>query len=247
MNNLRIYKGADYNDMSRKAASVIQSQLTVKPESVLGLATGSSPVGLYDILAKAYESGDVDFSRAKTVNLDEYQWLAPDDEQSYRYFMQKHLFSRVNINVDNTYVPNGLAADPEEECKHYNYIIEHLGGIDLQLIGIGHNGHIGFNEPSDEFPAKTHLVNLAQKTIEANKRFFKRAEDVPRAAFTMGIGTIMNAAVVLLIVSGGEKAEILKEAFFGPITPRVPASVLQLHRNVILAADGAALSLFPAS
>ncbi|MDR0409826.1 MAG: glucosamine-6-phosphate deaminase [Spirochaetaceae bacterium] len=245
MNKLRIYRGADYDEMSRKAAAVIQAQLTVKPESVLGLATGSSPIGLYNVLAQAYGDGKIDFSRAKTVNLDEYQWLAPDDEQSYRYFMQKHLFSRVNINADNTYVPNGLAADPEDECKRYDYIIERLGGIDLQLIGIGHNGHIGFNEPSDEFPAKTHLVKLAEKTIEANKRFFKRAEDVPRAAFTMGIGTIMSAAAVLLIVSGNDKAAILKEAFFGPITPRVPASVLRLHRNVILAADDAALSLFP--
>jgi glucosamine-6-phosphate deaminase len=247
MNKLRIYKGVDYNAASRKAAAVIQAQLTVKPESVLGLATGSSPVGLYEVLVKAYENGEVDFSRAKTINLDEYHGIAPDNEQSYRRFMQKHLFSRVNIDAANTHVPNGLAADPDAECARYDYIIEQLGGIDLQLIGIGHNGHIGFNEPSDEFAVKTRLVNLAEKTIEANKRFFKCVEDVPRAAFTMGIGAIMSAALVLLIVSGSEKAAILKEAFFGPVTPRLPASILQLHRNVILAADSAALSLFPAA
>jgi glucosamine-6-phosphate deaminase len=245
MNNLRIYKGADYGEMSRKAAAVIQAQLTVKPESVLGLATGSSPIGLYDALVKAYENGEVDFARARTVNLDEYRGLAPDNEQSYRYFMQKHLFSRVNINLANTYVPNGLAADPDAECRRYDSVIERLGGTDLQLIGIGHNGHIGFNEPSDEFIAGTHLASLAEKTIEANRRFFERLEDVPRAAFTMGIGTIMKAALVLLIVSGAEKSAVLKEAFYGPVTPRLPASVLQLHRNVILAGDAAALSLFP--
>ncbi|MDR2660086.1 MAG: glucosamine-6-phosphate deaminase [Spirochaetaceae bacterium] len=245
MNKLRIYKGADYNDMSRKAAAVIQAQLTVKPESVLGLATGSSPVGLYDVLAKMYKDGEVDFSCAKTVNLDEYLGLSPDNDQSYRYFMQKNLFSRVNIDIANTYVPNGLAADPDEECARYDDIIEKLGGVDLQLIGIGVNGHIGFNEPADSFPVKTHVEALAEKTINVNKRFFKSVDDVPRKAFTMGIGAIMSAPVVLLIASGKEKAQALKEAFFGPVTPHFPASVLQFHRNVILAADKEALSLFP--
>jgi glucosamine-6-phosphate deaminase len=181
------------------------------------------------------------------VNLDEYRGLAPDNEQSYRYFMQKHLFSRVNIDIANTYIPDGLAEDPKAECIRYDRIIDLLGGIDLQIIGIGHNGHIGFNEPSDDFPLNTHLVDLAENTIEANKRFFKRAEDVPRSAFTMGIGTIMKAATVLLVVSGADKAAILKEAFYGPIAPRLPASVLQLHRNVVIAADSAALSRFPSS
>ncbi|MDR2802705.1 MAG: glucosamine-6-phosphate deaminase [Treponema sp.] len=246
MNKLRIYKGINYDDMSRKAASFIQAQLNVKPESVLGLATGSSPVGLYDVLVQHYKDGEVDFSRTKTVNLDEYKGLPPDNEQSYRYFMQKHLFSRVNIDIANTYVPNGLAVNPDEECARYDCVIERLGGIDLQLIGIGNNGHIGFNEPADDFPVKTHLAQLAQKTVEANKRFFKNIDEVPRAAFTMGIGAIMSAAAVLLIVSGKEKAAILKESFYGPVTPRIPASVLQFHRNVILVADSDALSLFPA-
>jgi glucosamine-6-phosphate deaminase len=160
--------------------------------------------------------------------------------------MQKHLFPRVNIDISNTYVPNGLAANPDEECARYDCIIERLGGIDLQLIGMGNNGHIGFNEPADEFPVKTHLAQLAQKTVEANKRFFKSIDEVPRAAFTMGIGAIMSAAAVLLIVSGKEKAAVLKEAFYGPVTPRLPASVLQFHRNVILVADSDALSFFPA-
>jgi glucosamine-6-phosphate deaminase len=247
MGKLRIYKSIDYDDMSRKAAGFIQAQLNVKPESVLGLATGSSPAGLYDVLALLYKEGELDFSQAKTVNLDEYRGLAPDNGQSYRYFMQKHLFSRVNINAANTYIPNGLAANPDEECARYDYIIERLGGIDLQLIGIGHNGHIGFNEPGDEFPVKTHLVKLAEKTIEANKRFFKRIEDVPHAAFTMGIGAIMSAAAILLVVCGREKAGVLKEAFYGPVTPRLPASILQFHRNVILAADSEALSFFTES
>jgi glucosamine-6-phosphate deaminase len=231
--------------MSRKAAALIQTQLEVKPESVLGLATGSTPMGMYDALAAAYREGKIDFSRARTVNLDEYRGLAPDNEQSYRYFMQKHLFSRVNINIANTYIPDGLAEDPRAECRRYDRIIDLLGGIDLQIVGIGYNGHIGFNEPSDDFPLNTHLVRLAEKTIEANKRFFEREEDVPREAFTMGIGTIMKAAVVLLIVSGEDKAAILKEAFYGPIAPRLPASVLQLHRNIVIAADSAALSHFP--
>ncbi|MDR2601911.1 MAG: glucosamine-6-phosphate deaminase [Spirochaetaceae bacterium] len=245
MNNLRILKGSNYQEMSQKAADVIQAQLTVKPESVLGLATGSSPVGLYDCLVKAYENGKADFSKVKSVNLDEYQGLSPDNEQSYRYFMQKHLFSRVNINIANTNVPNGLAKDPQAECARYDSIIKNLGGADLQLIGIGHNGHIGFNEPGSEFPVGTHLVSLAKETIEANKRFFKTIDDVPKAAFSMGIGAIMSAAAVLLVASGKEKAAILKEAFFGPVTPKTPASILQFHRNVILAADADALSQFP--
>src|SRR5699024_5658372 len=209
---------------------------------VLGLATGSSPEGMYAQLVDWYNKGDLDFAKVKSVNLDEYRGLSRENEQSYYYFMHKHLFDKVNIDVNNTYLPNGLAEDPEEECRRYDALIESLGGVDLQLLGMGHNGHIGFNEPGDHYDKGTHCVDLQQSTIEANKRFFASEDEVPRQAYTMGIGTIMKAKKILVIVSGAEKAEILKEALYGPITPQVPASVLQMHSDVIVIADEAALS-----
>lgn len=221
-----------YEELSRKAAAIIAAQVISKPESVLGLATGSSPLGTYDCLVKAYENKDLDFSEVTSVNLDEYVGLTGDNDQSYRYFMDTNLFSKINIRKECTFVPNGCAEDVEKECSDYDARIESLGGIDIQLLGIGLDGHIGFNEPDDVFIKETHLVDLDPSTIEANARFFESADDVPRKAVTMGMGGIMNAKKVLLIANGKNKEEIMKKAFFGPITPQVPASILQLHPDV---------------
>lgn len=221
-----------YEELSRKAAAIIAAQVISKPESVLGLATGSSPLGTYDCLVKAYENKDLDFSKVTSVNLDEYVGLTGDNDQSYRYFMDTNLFSKINIRKECTFVPNGCAENVDKECSDYDARIESLGGIDIQLLGIGLDGHIGFNEPDDVFIKETHLVDLDPSTIEANARFFESADDVPRKAVTMGMGGIMNAKKVLLIANGKNKEEIIKKAFFGPITPQVPASILQLHPDV---------------
>ena len=222
----------NYEELSRKAAALIASVVISKPDCVLGLATGSSPLGAYSCLAKACEQGDVDFSKVTSVNLDEYVGLTGDNDQSYRYFMDTNLFSKINIRKDYTFVPNGCATDVEKECKEYDERIEKLGGIDIQLLGIGLDGHIGFNEPDDCFTKETHLVSLDPSTIEANARFFASADEVPKTAITMGMGGIMNAKKVLLIANGKNKEEIVKKAFFGPITHEVPASILQLHPDV---------------
>lgn len=239
---MRIYKATDYTDMSRKAANVISAQVIMKPNCVLGLATGSSPIGTYKQLIEWYDKGDLDFSEVRSVNLDEYKGLDKENDQSYFYFMNNNFFKHVNINLDHTNVPDGTEPDSEKECSRYEDVIKSLGGVDLQLLGLGHNGHIGFNEPDDEFAKTTHCVDLQPSTIEANKRFFASIDDVPKQAYSMGIGTIMRAKKILLIVSGEEKADILKEVLFGPITPRVPGSVLQLHNDVVVVADEAALS-----
>ena len=239
---MRIYKAKDYKDMSRKAANILSAQIIMKPDCTLGLATGSSPIGIYDQLVEWYKKGDLDFSEVTTVNLDEYKGLPKDNDQSYYYFMHKHLFDRVNINPNKTYLPNGMEMDSKKETQRYTELIQALGGVDLQLLGIGHNGHIGFNEPGESFDKQVHCVNLTESTIEANKRFFASADDVPKQAYTMGIKTIMQAKKILIIASGEDKAEIVHKALFGPITPQVPASVLQLHNDVTLVADEAALS-----
>ena len=240
---MRIYKAKDYKDMSRKAANMLSAQVIMKPNCVLGLATGSSPVGTYDQLVEWYNKGDLDFSEVTSVNLDEYKGLDAENDQSYRYFMNQHLFSRVNINPGRTYLPNGMEMDEAAECSRYSALIHELGGIDMQLLGLGHNGHIGFNEPGAAFGKDVHCVQLTETTINANKRFFASAEDVPKKAYTMGIKTIMQAKKIVVIVSGADKAEIVKKAFFGPVTPQVPASILQMHNDVTLIADEAALSL----
>ena len=240
---MRIIKGTTYEDMSRKAADVLAAQVLLKPNSVLGLATGSTPIGLYKSLIERYNNGELDFSAVRTVNLDEYRGLPADNDQSYNYFMHHNLFDHINIKPENTHLTNGLETDTEKECTRYDAVIAAQGGVDVQLLGIGHNGHIGFNEPADHFPTGTHLVDLQQSTIEANKRFFASIDDVPRQAYTMGIRTIMSAKCILLVASGKDKAEIVKKSFFGPVTPQVPASILQLHPNVILAGDADALSL----
>lgn len=233
----------DYDDMSRKAANIISAQIITKPNCVLGLATGSSPVGTYAQLVEWYKKGDLDFSQVSTVNLDEYRGLDHDNDQSYYYFMMNNLFKHVNIDLSRTHVPNGTEADPEKACSDYEEIVKSYGGADLQLLGLGHNGHIGFNEPSDEFPKFTHCVDLTESTIRANARFFEKIEDVPTQAYTMGIGTIMRAKRILLIASGKDKAEAVKKAFFGPVQPQVPASILQLHPDVTVVLDEDAASL----
>lgn len=239
---MKIYKAKDYKDMSRKAANIISAQVIMKPNCVLGLATGSTPIGTYDQLVEWYNKGDLDFSEVTTVNLDEYKGLPRTNDQSYYYFMHQHLFDRVNIDPERTNVPDGMEPDAEKECGRYEELIRSLGGVDLQLLGLGHNGHIGFNEPGEAFEKETHCVDLTESTIEANKRFFASADDVPKQAYTMGIKTIMQAKKILIVVNGENKADIVERAFFGPVTPEVPASILQLHNDVTLVGDEAALA-----
>lgn len=242
---MKLYRAKDYKDMSRKAANIISAQVIMKPDCVLGLATGSTPLGTYQQLIDWYNKGDLDFSETKSVNLDEYKGLPKDNDQSYYYFMYNNLFKHININLDNTNVPNGMEPDSAKECSRYEQVISGLGGVDLQLLGLGHNGHIGFNEPAQAFEKTTHCVDLTESTIEANKRFFASIDDVPKQAYTMGIQTIMKAKKILLLVSGEDKAAILRDALCGPVTPQVPASILQLHSDVIVVADEAALSKMP--
>lgn len=239
---MKFYCGEDYKAMSRITANIISAQIIMKPDCVLGLATGSSPEGTYAQLVEWYKKGDLDFSQVTSVNLDEYRGLSGDNDQSYRYFMNTHLFDHVNIDKSRTFVPNGLEPDSEKACREYDAVVEATGGVDLQLLGIGHNGHIGFNEPAKEFCKNTQCVDLTESTIEANKRFFEKEEDVPRQAYTMGIGTIMRAKKILLVASGEGKADIIAKAFTGPITPEVPASILQLHNDVTVVCDKAAMS-----
>ena len=239
---MRIYCAKDYYHVSRVAANIISAQVIMKPDCVLGLATGSTPIGTYEQLVRWYEKGDLDFSEVHSVNLDEYRGLRPDNERSYRYFMNKHLFDSINIDKANTFVPDGTEPDKEKACKKYDEIIRSHGGVDLQILGLGHNGHIGFNEPGSAFDKETHCVALSESTIEANARFFDSLDDVPKEAYTMGIKTIMQAKKIVVIVSGESKKDIVKKAFSGPITPEVPASVLQLHNDVILVGDEASLS-----
>ena len=242
---MNIIRAKDYQDMSRKAANIISAQIIMKPDCVLGLATGSTPVGTYRQLIEWYEKGDLDFSRVSTVNLDEYRGLTHIDPQSYYYFMQENLFDHVNIDKAATHVPDGTNPDAADACAKHEQIIKSLGGIDLQLLGLGNNGHIGFNEPGAAFEKETHLVDLAESTIRANARFFASIDEVPKQAYTMGIRTIMQAKKILVVVSGEGKAEIVSRAFFGPVTPEVPASILQMHPDVTVVCDEAALSLSP--
>ena len=229
---MKIIETKSYAEMSARAADILGAQILLKPDAVLGLATGSTPIGLYDNLVKRYEAGELDFSRIRSVNLDEYCGLDGENDQSYRYFMNTHLFDRVNIDPANTNVPNGKAADFEAEGARYDALIRSLGGIDIQLLGIGLDGHIGFNEPADEFVGPTHPVDLDPSTITANARFFESEADVPRRAITMGMAAILQARKVLLVANGSNKKEIMEKALFGPITPQVPASLLQLHPDL---------------
>lgn len=221
-----------YEKLSRQAANIISAQVIIKPDSVLGLATGSSPLGTYKQLIEWYNKGDIDFSGVTSVNLDEYVGLDGNNDQSYRYFMNKNFFEHINIDLGHTFVPNGCAVDLAGEGKRYDEHISELGGIDLQLLGIGLDGHIGFNEPDKYFVKSTHVVDLHESTIKANSRFFANIDDVPKKAITMGMVSIMQAKKILLIASGKAKRDILEKAFYGPITPEIPASILQLHPDI---------------
>lgn len=238
---MRIYEVSDYNEMSRKAANIISAQVILKPNCVLGLATGSTPEGIYKQLIEWYQKGDIDFTEVKSINLDEYKGLAPENDQSYRYYMNDKFFNHINICSENTHVPNGLAPE-ETECSRYDALIQSLGGVDLQLLGLGANGHIGFNEPGVDFAKGTHCVKLSEETVKANSRFFETIDAVPKYAYSMGIQTIMQAKKILLIASGTNKADALYQAVCGPINPNVPASILQLHTDVTIIADKEALS-----
>ncbi len=239
---MRIIKVKNYEEMSKKAAEIVAAQVILKPECVLGLATGSTPIGMYDRLVERYEQEGLDFSEVRTVNLDEYVGLSGENDQSYRFFMNQHLFHRVNIAMDHTMVPDGLAADAEKACTEYEEKMDALGGVDLQVLGLGPNGHIGFNEPGDHFEKSTHRVDLTDSTIQANKRFFASEDDVPKQAYTMGIGSIMKARKIIVLVSGAGKADALAKMLHGKITPKVPATILQLHSDVTVIADEDAFS-----
>lgn len=242
---MNIIKAKDYKDMSRKGVNIISAQIIMKPDCVLGLATGSTPLGTYAQLINWYQKGDLDFSRVSSVNLDEYRGLPKENDQSYHYFMQHNFFEHINIRPDHTFVPDGMEADSEKACLAHEEVIRTLGGVDLQLLGLGNNGHIGFNEPGAAFEKETHLVDLTESTIQANSRFFEKPEDVPTQAYTMGIKTIMQAKKILVVVNGIGKADIVAKAFWGPVTPQVPASILQMHPDVMLVADEEALSASP--
>lgn len=240
---MRIVVVKSYHEMSKKAANMVASQVVLKPDSIIGLATGETPLGMYEELVKMYKEGIVDFSEARTFNLDEYCGLTKDNPQSYHYYMTKNLFSQININSNNINIPNGMAKDIEKVCIDYDKRIKNAGGIDLQVLGIGRNGHIGFNEPDIKFESRTHLVNLDEDTIEANSRFFNSIDEVPTKAISMGIKNIMHAEKIVLLANGKEKANAIYKTIKGKITPEVPASILQLHRDVVIMVDEGAASM----
>lgn len=242
MLHLNIIKVKTPEEMGKAAADEFEAVIHAKPACVIGLATGSTPLPLYRELIAREQAGLIDFSRVRSANLDEYKGLAPDHPQSYRRFMQENLFDHISIRPENTWVPDGMTTDVDAMCDGYERTIEELGGVDLQLLGLGHDGHIGFNEPCDHFPVRTHEVALTESTRRANARFFAGEDEVPTAAYTMGVGTVMAARRVLMIVTGADKADILHRAFCGPVTPWVPASILQFHPDVTLICDEAAWS-----
>lgn len=242
---MRIIRVRDYKDMSRKAANIISAQVILKPNSILGLATGSTPIGTYEQLISWYKKGDIDFSQVQTYNLDEYRGLANDHPQSYHYFMKNTLFDHINIDQSNCHVPDGANPDADEACSSYDFMVKEAGYCDLQLLGLGQNGHIGFNEPDEVFSKGTHCVDLTQSTIHANSRLFDTEDEVPRQAYTMGVKTIMCARSILVVANGEAKADAVYKMCFGPITPHVPASILQLHTNCVVIADEEALKNCP--
>ena len=239
---MRVYITKNYDEMSRKAANIISAQIILKPDCILGLATGSTPLGIYNQLSEWFNKGDLDFSEVLTVNLDEYRGLGPESEQSYISYMRKNLFDRVNLKSENVHLPDGRNLDSVEACRAYNNLLAEIGPQDLQLLGLGRNGHIGFNEPGEIFEKDVHCVELTQSTVEANKRFFEAGKEVPTHAYTMGIRSILRARKILVIASGEDKAEAVKKVFYGAVTPKVPGSILQLHDDVILVCDEGAFS-----
>lgn len=229
--------------VGQAAATLIAAQVLSKPDSVLGLATGSTPIPTYQELSRLCKAGVVDFSRVRSFNLDEYCNLPVDHEQSYHSFMKENLFDHINIDINNTRVPDGNAADPAKEAADYDAAIVNAGGIDVQILGIGRNGHIGFNEPGDAFVYGCHIVNLTQSTIEANRRFFESEADVPRQAISLGVGSIINARKILLLATGADKAQAIRDSIYGDINPQTQASILRTHSDVIFLLDKAAASL----
>ncbi|WP_019555589.1 glucosamine-6-phosphate deaminase [Propionispira raffinosivorans] len=242
---MRIIITESYEEMSTAATRIVAGQLYLKPNSVLGLATGSTPLLMYQKLVQVHEQIGLDFSEAISFNLDEYLGLEPGNPQSYHYFMHEHFFDKINIKAENIYIPNGNPDNLAKECKHYDKLIESKGGMDLQILGIGQNAHIGFNEPDIKFEATTHKVKLDEETIEANARFFTTPKDVPRYAISMGIKTIMLAKKVILLANGKNKAEAIYKAIYGGVRPDAPASILQLHQDVIVIVDKEAAALLP--
>lgn len=240
---MRIIVCENYEEVSKKAAQMILSQVTLKPNSVLGLATGSTPIGMYENLVKLNKNGDIDFSEVRTFNLDEYYKLPKESDQSYHYFMYKNLFDHININPENIHIPNGMTADVDAECERYDELIKESGGVDIQVLGIGNNAHIGFNEPTINFEKGTHLVELEESTIEANSRFFDNIEDVPKKAITMGVGSIFKSKKIMLIATGENKAEAIYNTVYGKVVPEVPASILQFHSDIVLILDKKAAKL----
>ena len=240
---MRIIVCENYEEVSKKAAQMILSQVTLKPNSVLGLATGSTPIGMYENLVNLNKKGDIDFSEVRTFNLDEYYNLPKENNQSYHYFMHQNLFNHININSENIHIPNGMTNDVNAECERYDELIKESGGIDIQVLGIGNNAHIGFNEPTINFEKGTHLVELDDSTIEANSRFFDNIEDVPKKAITMGVGSIFKSRKIMLIATGENKAEAIYNTVYGKVVPEVPASILQFHSDIVLILDKDAAKL----
>ncbi|SCX81541.1 glucosamine-6-phosphate deaminase [Alkaliphilus peptidifermentans] len=240
---MRIIIVNDYAEMSQRAARIVASHVILKPNSSIGLATGSTPLGMYNALIDLYNQEYIDFSKVTTFNLDEYYGLGSANPQSYHYYMYNNFFKHINIGMANVNIPYGMCKSIEDECNRYEEKIEEVGGIDLQVLGIGRNGHIGFNEPDIKFEAKTHMVNLDEDTINANSRFFKSIEEVPRKAISMGIKTIMRARKILLLAVGKDKAKVIYQMLYGKITPELPASILQLHPDVTMIFDKEAASL----
>ena len=240
---MRIYQEADYEAMSRRAANLISAEVIRKPDCVLGLATGSTPIGAYKQLIELYEKGDLDFAEVSTYNLDEYRGLSHDDPQSYHYFMRENLFDHVNIDVANTHVPDGSNPDAAAACAEYDEVVASAGYPDLQLLGIGNNGHIGFNEPNDKFIYGTNIVKLTRSTIDANKIYFPTEDDMPKEAISFGIGGIMKAKAVILLALGKGKAQAIHDTVHGEIDPKCPASILKAHPNTIIMVDEAAGSM----
>lgn len=233
----------NYSEMTAEAANIIAQLLRSKQDAVFGLATGSTPEGLYARLVQMYEEKEIDFKEVTCFNLDEYAGLSPDHPQSYSYYMNRHLFSKVNVKKDNIHIPGCAVENIETVCRDYDRKIHEAGGIDLLLLGLGVNGHIGFNEPADYLHKDTHLVNLSRETIEANSRYFPTEDDVPRQAITMGVGSIMRAARIILLASGEKKADAVKQMTCGRVSTHHPASLLQLHRNVLVIIDSDAARL----
>lgn len=232
----------NYHELSVKGTQLVADQITNKKNTVLGLASGQTPIGMYEELINMFKRGKIDFSEVVTFNLDEYYGLAPEHPQSYYYYMWNTFFKHINIKKENIYLLNGVTENIMQECNQYEYLIQKNGGIDLQILGIGDNGHLGFNEPAIGLNSKTHLVNLSEETIQANSHYFNNIQEIPKQAITMGIGTIMKAKKIVLLASGRKKSHAIEKTINGPVSTEVPATILQLHPDVKLLIDKEAAS-----